>query len=226
MIKLYSASLSMFAKKVEIALAEKKLPYERILVPFNQTEGYAPRNPEVLRINPKRQVPVLIDEAVELYDSTLILEYLEDAYPDTSLLPRSAAAKASCRTFDLYADEIMLPSLKALMHRTEPWEDIPKRAALERQSEPAKAQLAQHFIHLEQELGSNECLCGDFTIADISVFLAVFYTQRLDGPELNATPQLEAWYKRLKSRPAFKAMIAEIQTADERISRPVPNARF
>jgi glutathione S-transferase len=76
---LYSGPLSLFSRKVEIALGEKGLKFERIMVPFTQERGYQPKHPEVLRINPKAQVPVLIDDNLELYDSTLIFEYLEDA---------------------------------------------------------------------------------------------------------------------------------------------------
>lgn len=79
MIKLYSGPLSLFSRKVEIALAEKHLPYQRTLVPFSQDRGYFEKPADVSRINPKGQVPVLIDGDVELYDSTVIIEYLEDA---------------------------------------------------------------------------------------------------------------------------------------------------
>ena len=62
-MKLYSASLSLFACKVEIAVHEKSLPFERVMVPFNQREGYAPQHPDVVVANPKGQVPVLIIRA-------------------------------------------------------------------------------------------------------------------------------------------------------------------
>ena len=56
---LYSGPLSLFSRKVEIVLAEKNLAFERVLVPFSQTKGYAPKHPAVLAANPKGQVPVL-----------------------------------------------------------------------------------------------------------------------------------------------------------------------
>ena len=86
-MKLYSGPLSLFARKVEMALGEKGLAFEREMVPFSQAQGYQPKHPAVLAANPKRQVPVLIDGDLTLFDSTLIFEYLEDAYPEPPLYP-------------------------------------------------------------------------------------------------------------------------------------------
>jgi glutathione S-transferase len=69
---LYSGPLSMFGAKAEIALREKGVAFELVMVPFDKSDRYEPRHPEVLRVNPKRQVPVLIHGDLELFDSTLI----------------------------------------------------------------------------------------------------------------------------------------------------------
>src|SRR5213075_2845230 len=87
---LYSGPLSLFSRKVEIALNEKGLPFERVMVPFTQAAGYAPKHPAVLAANPKAQVPVLVDGDLTLFDSTVIFEYLEDAYPVPPLYPAGA----------------------------------------------------------------------------------------------------------------------------------------
>ena len=104
-VKLYSAPLSLFARKVEIALREKGLAFERVMVPFSQERGYAPKHPDVLAANPKGQVPVLVDGDLALFVSTVILEYLEDAFPDPPLYPASPRAHAECRLLELFADE-------------------------------------------------------------------------------------------------------------------------
>src|SRR6266567_1379206 len=114
---LYSGPLSLFSRKVEIVLAEKTLAFERVLVPFSQTKGYAPKHPAVLAANPKGQVPVLIDGDVTLYDSTVIAEYLEDKIPNPSLFPRQPEARARCRLLELEADEVLLVPVRALMFR-------------------------------------------------------------------------------------------------------------
>jgi glutathione S-transferase len=80
-MKILSGPLSMFGAKVEIAAREKAINFELVMVPFDPARGYEPKHTDVLRINPKRQVPVLIDGDLELFDSTQIFEYLEDLKP-------------------------------------------------------------------------------------------------------------------------------------------------
>ena len=108
-MKLYSGPLSMFGAKVEIALREKGLDFELEMVAFSQQRGYQPRHPEVLRVNPKRQVPVLIDGEVEIFDSTQIFEYLEDRNPELPLWPRTTAERARARRLELGSDEVFFP---------------------------------------------------------------------------------------------------------------------
>lgn len=81
----YSGRLSMFGAKVQIALLEKALDCEVVMVPFDQ--AYEPKHPEVVRVNPKQQVPVLLHGAVEIFDSTQIFEYFEDVQPTPALWP-------------------------------------------------------------------------------------------------------------------------------------------
>lgn len=54
---LYSGPVSLFARKVEIALHEKRLTFDRVMVPFTQQAGYTPKHPVVLQHNPRGQVP-------------------------------------------------------------------------------------------------------------------------------------------------------------------------
>src|SRR3546814_55250 len=143
-MRLYSAPLSLFSRKVEIALYEKGLAFQQVMVPFSQAQGYSPKHPDVLASNPKGQVPVLVDEDLTLYDSTVILEYLDDAYPAPPLYPSTPEARARCRLFDLFADEVMLVPVRALMHRTGPRPADPERwAADEAKGQPAEAASAE-----------------------------------------------------------------------------------
>jgi len=211
---LYSAPLSLFAKKVEIALAEKGLVYERTLVAFTQSEGYRPKHPAVLAANPKAQVPVLVDGELTLFDSTLILEYLEDAYPLPPLYPTTPGAKARCRLLELTADEILLPPLRTLMHRS-----VPRDATWnEREAEAAtgEAKLRTLFADLERQLGGRAWFGGDFSAADIALFLMAFWTQRLKGPR--AEGALATWYERCLARPTVGKVIAELLAADRKLS--------
>ena len=138
-IKFYSGPLSLFSHKVEIAMREKRLAFDRVMVPFSQGEGYHPKHPDVLKANPKGQVPVLVDNGLTLFDSTLILEYLEDAHPDPALYPKDAKDRARCRLVELTADEVLLPKVARLMYRTEPDDPDPARQ-LVREEDGARAE--------------------------------------------------------------------------------------
>ena len=109
MITLYSGPISMFARKTEIALGEKGIEFERIMVPFTQSAGYSPKHPNVLAANPKAQVPVLVDGDLTLFDSTLIFEYLEEAYPEPALWPNDPRDRARARMLELFADDMQVP---------------------------------------------------------------------------------------------------------------------
>ena len=225
MITLYSGPLSLFSRKIEIALREKALPFERIMVPFNQTTGYDPKHPEVVAINPKQQVPVLNDDGIVLYDSTVILEYLEDAYPEPPLLPLCPGARARCRLDELYADEIMLQALKPLMHRTSPPStDQIRRLAQEADALIAEQALEKHYAVLEDRLAGREFFGDAVSVADIALFMSVLFSLRLGGPSLGPFDGLSRWFERLKLRPAFAQAAVEIAEADRRLSFPLKRA--
>src|SRR5262245_1343737 len=114
-MKLYLGPLSLFSSKVRIALDEKRLRYERVDVAFSREKGYSPKLPEVLALNPKAQVPILVDGDLSVYDSTIILEYLEDRYPEPRLYPKDPAERARCRQAEAASDEILFPHVWALI---------------------------------------------------------------------------------------------------------------
>lgn len=220
-MKLYSGPLSLFSRKVEIALAEKGIAHEREVVTFSQTRGYAPKHPAVLAGNPKGQVPVLVDGDLTLFDSTVILEYLEEGWPQPALMPTEPKARARCRLLELTADEILLKPLSRLMFRTEPARADPaEEAALEAAAAGAEEDLLALYGTLAGEL-RGDWFCERFSMADIALFTSVHYGVRLGGPSLDSAPALALWYRRMLARPAVSAVVAEIDEADRRLSRPV-----
>src|SRR5438876_1883205 len=114
-MRLYSGPLSMFGAKAEIAAHEKGLDFELIMVPFDMERHYEPKHPEILRINPKRQVPVLIHGEVEIFDSTQIFEYFEHLKPDPALWPAAPQARAKARLLEHKSDEVFFPAVIRLM---------------------------------------------------------------------------------------------------------------
>ena len=114
-LRLYTGQLSMFGAKAEMALLEKGVEFERIWVQFTENDRYEPKHPEVVRVNPKGQVPVLIDGDTEVFDSTQIFEYLEDAFPIPPLWPPTSAKRAEARQLELRSDEVYFPHVIKLM---------------------------------------------------------------------------------------------------------------
>jgi glutathione S-transferase len=214
-MKLYSGPLSLFSRKVEIALAEKGLAFEREMVPFTQAKGYAPKHPAVLAANPKAQVPVLVDGDLTLFDSTVIAEYLEDAYPERPLFPKDAKARARCRLLELYGDEILFAPVRMLGYRTEPpVADANLQAIREEEGRQADAAILARYTDLQAELGDKGYFCGAFGVADIAIFMTTMFAIRRKGPGLDGHPGLAAWYARVRARPSAGKAADEIAAAD------------
>lgn len=219
MLKLYIGPLSLFSRKVEIALNEKGVPYEREFVAFTQDKGYAPKHPAVLAANPKGQVPVLMDGDLALFDSTVILEYLDELYPNPPLYPATPQDRARCRLLEVDADEILFTPVRALLFRTEPpHPDAARHAEHVVAGKTAEAAITTRFVELDRRLGRQEFFCGSLTVADIGLFMTILFTQRLSGPALDPHPALAGWYRRLLKRPAFAQAAAEIAAADRELS--------
>ena len=201
-LRLYSGPLSMFGAKAEIALREKGVDFELEMVPFDRHDRYEPRHPEVLRINPKRQVPVLVHGNVELFDSTLIFEYLEDAFPEPALWPEGAAARAEARLLELKADDVVFKNIVRLFG-LEDMPDDPKAVA-------ARAAAHGHYAEMEARLGGSDYLAGPYSYADIGFFMAQFFGERKGAVMTEATPRLLAWRQRVLARPAVRVVIGRM----------------
>jgi RNA polymerase-associated protein len=99
MVLLYEHPVSPYAQKVKIALAEKGVPFETRLPDLLGGE-----DPAFAAANPRREVPALVDGDVAVFDSTVILEYIEDRWPTPPLLPREPAARARARMIEELCD--------------------------------------------------------------------------------------------------------------------------
>jgi glutathione S-transferase len=214
-MKILSGPLSMFGAKVEIAAGEKAIPFELVMVPFDPALGYEPKHPDVLRINPKRQVPVLIDGGLELFDSTQIFEYLEDFKPDPTLWPAQPAARARARLLEHRSDEIYFPHIIRLMML----EDAPDEAA----TTAARNAAAGYYREMEKTLGTQDYLAGSYSFADIAFYMAQLFGARKGAPMTNETPRLLAWRTRMTSRPAVRKVAGAMADYLRSIGRPVPD---
>jgi glutathione S-transferase len=210
-MELYSGPLSLFSGKVRIVLDEKRIPYELISVPFSRATSYEPKHPMVVRLNPKQQVPVLVDGDLAVYDSTLINEYLEDRYPEPPLLPREPQAKARCRQLEAAADEVLFPHVMTLIY--EVFYEPVGRARDEERIAAARRAIAEHYAGLERTIGEGTYLCGDFTVADVGYFLTVTFASNLGAPLTDAEPRLKAWYDRVLARPSVQREVQGLMAA-------------
>jgi glutathione S-transferase len=214
-MKLYSGPLSLFTAKVRIALDEKKVPYDLIDVPFSRKNGYSPKLPDMLAINPKGQVPVLIDDDVSLYDSTLILEYLEERYPEPALFPRDIKERVRCRQLEAAADEIFFPRVHELIKEVYYKRDAAQRDAAK--IEAAKAGLAREYDRLDRELAGREFLCSRFTVADIGYFLTMMFATNLGVPPSPAHANVAAWSARVAAIPSVTREAQGMAAAAQRV---------
>ena len=98
MITLYEHPLSPYAQKCKIALVEKGIPFEA-KVPQAFGTG-ATGDQSFIAQNPRHEVPALVDGDFQIFDSTVILEYLEDKWPEPALLPKDPAARARLRMLE------------------------------------------------------------------------------------------------------------------------------
>jgi len=192
-MKLYSGPLSMFGAKVEIALGEKGIAFELEMVPFEMKTLYQPKHPEVARINPKRQVPVLVDGDLEIFDSTQIFEYLETIQPEPALWPAEPKARARARLLEMKSDEVYFPPIVRLMGLQATPEDP---AAVE-----ARGAAARFYDELERTMGGQQWLGGDYSYADIAFYMAQLFGARMTAPMGDAHPRLQAWRERMSARP-------------------------
>ncbi len=208
MLTLYDDVFSPYARKVRIALYEKDVPFARV----RALHGDCNRT-DFLHVNPRAEVPALVDGDFALYDSTVICEYVEDRWPTPRLYPADARLRARCRLLEDLADTQLDAATYAVAvveygrHESHP----AMHAA-------AASDLARLYDQLEQALGGGPFLCGDYSLADIAVLphlmAAGFMGFPLD-PARHAG--LGRWLDRMQERPAVRRDNADVLATLERL---------
>ena len=208
-MKLYSGPLSMFGAKAEIAAREKGLDFELVMVPFEMKTLYEPKHPEVLRVNPKRQVPVLIDGDLELFDSTQIFEYLETVKPEPALWPAEPKARARARLLEHKSDEVYFPH------------DRPADGRAQGAGRP-RGRARASTTRWSARLGDREWLAGSYSYADIAFYMAQLFGDRMGAPMGEAHPRLQAWRERMGARPPVRQVAGAMGRYLLSIGRKLP----
>ncbi len=203
---LYHLPLSPFSRKVRLVLAEKRLPFEL------KTERAWERRPDYLDLNPAGTVPTLLEEnGLTIPDSSVICEYLEEAYPDIPMLGRSLAERVEVRRLAAWFDG----KFNAEVTRNLYGEKLMKRLA-GRGNPDAQAMrlgfagLRHHLQYIGWLAETRKWLAGStISLADLA---AAAHLSALDfggDVDWSISPPARDWYAKMKSRPSFRAILAD-----------------
>jgi glutathione S-transferase len=232
-LELYHFDRSSAARKVRIALAEKGLPWQSHLLntSVDQREQF---KPEYLALNPRGVVPTLIHNGKAIRESQVILEYLEDEFPEPALRPADPFGRARMRLWTKLADEGMhsqnrtlamciymgdLNSAAGADAVAAYYAAMPE--AQRRQNDLTNIEYGlnspllagavtyykQIFNEIEDATARDPWLAGeDYSLADITIGV---YVTRLAGlgmaPLWESLSGLRDWYDRFTARPAYVA---------------------
>ena len=201
MIKFYYGSGSPYAWRVQLVLEEKGIPYEPVLLSFSQGDH---KKPEHLARHPHGKVPAIADDGVTVYESTPIVEYLEEKHPEKPLLPRDPAARARVRMEEFEAALYFGDAFREVGQRVffTPPEQRDQTAI-----ESARAKVRSLLHALEARVkGRGPFLVGEtLTRADLAWLPFVEIAARA-GADLDAAtmPWLVAWRTRMRARPSYE----------------------
>ena len=205
MLELYHHGSSACAAKVRFALAEKRLDWTSRYVDILKGDQFASA---FLAVNPKAVVPVLVHDGQVIPESTVICEYVEDAFPDNPIFPASALERARVRLWTKAVDEELHPACSAITYvvshrhtilrngigdfetflakggadgraaRTLKWQWIQEGLAAPGAAD--KIRLYDDYLHrMEAALTDRSWLAGEtFSMADVAV---TPYVNRLDA---------------------------------------------
>jgi glutathione S-transferase len=184
-----------------VVLYEKNLSYETIPVDLVKKEQ---KRPEFLKMNPYGKVPVLVDGNTIIYESCIINEYLEEKYPDPPLMPKDPGLRSKIRILIDYGVNRTYPAYERLRNEMLSLEDERKFAVISE----AKQEIKRLMQRLEDDIGDQPYLAGDFSLLDAAV-IPRFLRLEAWGPLADpALPRLIAWLQRMKSRPSVEKIIA------------------
>jgi len=200
-MKLFGSPGSPFSRKVRIVLAEKGIPHEYIV-----QRPSAPDSP-IPQWNPLGQVPTLIrDDGRGLYDSAVIVEYLDTLGSGTRLIPEGFDQQLEVKRWQALGDGVA----EATVHINHEY-----RETKEKQRDPdwfrrQRAKIDRGLAVMEKDLGAAEfCFGGRFTLADVVAGYALDYLDQA-LPEVEwrkAHPVLKRLGERLARRESFSSTL-------------------
>ncbi|MCW5774340.1 MAG: glutathione S-transferase family protein [Rhodospirillaceae bacterium] len=233
MLELYHNDMSVCAQKVRLVLAEKAI--EATLHHLNLRKGDQLTS-DYLKLNPNGVVPTLVHDGRAVIESTIIAEYLDEAFPAVSMRPADLVDRAAMRIFASIPDQGLhaacgtVSTVVAFRHQylalspeelKRNIEETPDPARRERKRATIEKGLDASFVpdalrtydsalkRMEARLGHGKpWLMGEqYTLADVAMTPYVTRLAHLHFDGMWAKrPQLAAWYERVQSRPNYKAI--------------------
>jgi glutathione S-transferase len=208
-MQLWSGQLSTYSTKVRIVCAEKGVAITILELPWNRQSLFV-KSKEFLAVSPRGEVPVLLDGDLVLFDSTVINEYLEEKYPEPSLMPRDLVARARCRLLEDQADHLIARHLTVLVREVFQKPD-PQAARDQAAIDKAQTAFVAHHAMLDATLENTPFLCGEFSLADIANFVALVFGRTLGATIDARLTRLAAWLVRIAERPTVKLELDAIR---------------
>jgi glutathione S-transferase len=208
MFKLISATPSPYARKVRIALAEKKLPFELMTeVPWDHTTATP-------KYNPLEKLPVLIlEDGSSVYESSFILQYLEWKYPQTPLLPDDVDGKIAARRLEVLCDGVCDAVVLTFFERQRDGQSPEWLARQRRKIEGGVREMARL-------VGTRTFAVGEkFGLGDIGAGTALGYLG-VRFPEFDwrsQYPHLAEFSRRMEARPSFANSVPVAQKISDKV---------
>jgi glutathione S-transferase len=191
-----------------LVLEHKRLAFETV-------DGLAPEGHGALAaVNPRGEVPVLVDAGLVVVNSSDIVAYLEQRHPERPVYPADPAARVAARAWERLADTLFDAITHDVANGGFGFTEGARPPGL---LEAAREDLAPVYADLERALAGGEFLCGALSIADLALFPHLTAVRFLDISFDGAThPRLLAWYKRLRGTDVCRADLERTQTLLQR----------
>ena len=202
MIKFYTSPFSTFSRRVDIALREKGIEAERVIVDIGKKEH---RSEAYLALHPYGRVPTIVDGDFVLPESTPILEYLEAKYPEPALLPPDAKGRALVSLHMKLCDlELAGPNYTTVFSKR----FVPREKWRVDEMEKAKKPTERHFAVLGKHLEGKQFLVADrFTLAEVCYIPFLHFLNLLD---VEVPASVQRWSKALSARPSVQATVPKM----------------
>lgn len=203
MLRLHYHPNSTFSRRIRIQIAEKGIE-EQFQLEYVALEKLAHRSKDFLKMNPYGRVPVLELKDHCIYESAIIMNYLEDHFPEHPLRPSGSLKKAHmCMLIQLCDSEFAAHATPQIFARR----FLPEVKWDQENLPNVQKKINRHIKILSKELNTQLYLLGNnFSLADLSYIplLHFLYLLKIELPQ-----NLQAWCDRLQERPSLQSNIPE-----------------